>query len=313
MNYSGIYVSMPVMKAESARDDDERSRREKQQQLERQLPRMRIADKSRSEKILADAMRTDSAKDLAQRQSELPKPSTARSLQRRDDIGQSVESNVRLASEASRSVSHQVKTDDHVLTSQAVHDLEERLQFRENRLSGAEAQDLHHLEERLQCRENPPSGDEILSIMKKLKSEVQSQNKAEREAMAREAEQADLLCSLDFIAGYAGALADPCETRAAIAEVIESLRGEIAMSHAGPVPEIKWQQEGILQLISSTDAKCTLRHDAAGHTQVVIEVNEEAFQAKLPPSRTPEPNRNKFNRDPVAGDDTLPLIVQRSI
>jgi hypothetical protein len=101
--------------------------------------------------------------------------------------------------------------------------------------------------------------------------------------------------------------------RAAIAEVIESLRGEITMSHAGPVSEIKWQQEGILQLISNTDAKCTLRHDAAGHTQVVIEVNEEACQAKFPSSRTPEPNRNKFNRDPEAGDDTLPLIVQRSV
>lgn len=313
MNNSGIYVSMPVMKAESARDDDERSRKEKQQQLERQLPRMRIADKNRSEKILADAMRTDSAQDSAQRQSELPKPSTARSLQRRADSGQSVESNVRVASEASRSVSHPIKTDGHVLTSQAAHDMEERLQFRENRLSGAEAQDLHHLEERLQCRENPPSGIEILSIMKKLKHQVQNQNKAEREAMVKEAEQADLLCSLDFIAGYAGAMSDSRETRAAIAEVIESLRGEITMSHAGPVSDIKWQQEDILQLISNTDAKCTLRHDAAGHTQVVIEVNEEAFQAKLPSSRTPEPNRNKLNRDPVAGDDTLPLIVQRSV
>ena len=146
-----------------------------------------------------------------------------------------------------------------------------------------------------------------------MKNEVQNQNKVEREAMAKEAVQADLLCSLDFIAGYAGAMADPRETRAAIAEVIESLRGEITMSHAGPVSDIQWQQEGILQLISSTDAKCTLRHDAAGRTQVVIEVDEEAFQEKLPPSRTPEPNRNKLNRDPVAGDDTLPLIVQRSV
>jgi hypothetical protein len=313
MNYSGIYVSMPVMKAESAGADDERSRKEKQQQLERQLPRMRIADKNRSEKILADAMRTDSAQDLAQRQSELPKPSTARSLQRRADSGQLVESNVRVASEMSRSDAHQVKANDHALKSQNLHDLEERLPHRENRLSGAETQDLHDLEERLQFRENPPSGDEILSIMNKLKSEVQNKNKAEREAMAREAEMADLLCSLDFIAGYAGAMADPRETRAAIAEVIESLRGEITMSHAGPVSEIKWQQEDILQLISNTDAKCTLRHDAAGHTQVVIEVNEEACQAKFPSSRTPEPNRNKFNRDPEAGDDTLPLIVQRSV
>jgi hypothetical protein len=131
--------------------------------------------------------------------------------------------------------------------------------------------------------------------------------------MAREAERADLLCSLDFIAGYSGAMADPRETRAAIAEVIESVRGEIMMSHAGPVSEIKWQQEDILQLISNTDAKCTSRQDAVGHTQIVIEVNEEAFHAKLPSSLTPEPNRNKLNRDPVAGDDTLPLIVQRSV
>jgi hypothetical protein len=313
MNYSGIYVSMPVMKAESARDDDERSRKEKQQQLERQLPRMRISDKYRSEKILAKAMLNDSAQDLAQRQSELPKPSTARSLQRRAESGQTVESKVRVASEASRSDAHQVKANDHALSSQNLHDLEEHLPYREYRLSGAETQDLHDLEERLQCRENSPSCDEILSIMKKLKDEVQNKNKAEREAMAREAEQADLLCSLDFIAGYASAMADPRETRAAIAEVIESLRGEITMSHAGPVSEIKLPQEGILQLISNTDTKWTLRHDAAGHTQAVIEANEEAFHAKLPSSNTPESNKNKLNRDPVAGDDTLPLIVQRSV
>jgi len=158
MNYSGIYVSMPVMKSEPSRDDDERSRKEKQQQLERQLPRMRIADKNRSEKILADAMRTDSAKDLAQRQSELPKPSTARPLQRHTDSGQLVESNVRVVSEASRSDAHEIKADEHALTSKDLHDLEERLQCRENRLSGAVTQDLHDLEERLQCRENRLSG-----------------------------------------------------------------------------------------------------------------------------------------------------------
>ena len=321
MDASGIYISMPVMRTEPARDDDERSRKEKQKQLERQLPHMRIADKNRSEQILADAMRTGRGKHLAQRPSELPQPSTTRSLLRRADMdsGESLNqrravenerainerassetanerassetANERVDSEMPRAEVHEMKAEDHSLTSQ----------------------DLLDLEERLQCRKNPPSASEILSIMKKLESKVQNQNKTERVAMSKETEQADLLCSLDFIQGYVGALPNTRENSAAIAEVMESLRVEIMISQAEPVSNIKWQQEGILQLISNTDAKCTLRHDADGHTQVVIEVNEQSVQSRLQSSRAPEQNKNKLNRDPVPSDDTLPLVVQRSV
>lgn len=312
MDYSGIYVSMPVMKIESARDDDDRSRKERQKQLERQLPRMRIADKKRSETILAEAMRTGGRKNFSQRPSELPQPSTARSLQHRADrdsgesvsqrksvadereINRRVDSetvNEREGSEISRSEVHQMKIDDHTLTSKVLHDLEERLQ----------------------CRQNPPLASEILSIMKKCEAKVQNQNKTEREAMRKETEQADLLCSLDFIEGYVGALASPRETRAAITEVMESLRDKIMTAHSDPASDIEWQQENILQLISDTDAKCTLRHDAAGHTQVVIEVNQEALQTKSQSSRSAELNKNKLVRTPAVGDDTLPLVVQRSV
>lgn len=320
MDASGSFISMPVMRTEPARDDDERSKKERQKQLERQLPRMRIADQNRSEQILADAMRTGRGKNSAQRPSELPQPSTARSLLRRAemDSGKSLNqrntneteraikeragsetayetanetANERVGSDMPRSEIHAMKAEDHLLTSQ----------------------DLHALEERLQCRKNPPSASEILSIMKKLESKAQNQNKSDNEAMANQAEHADLLCSLDFIQGYVGALSSSRETSSAIMEVMESMRGKIMMSHAESVSDIKWQQENILQLISDTDAKCTLRHDAAGHTQVVIEVNEEALRAKSQPSRGTEPNQMKLNRTPATGEDTLPLVVQKSV
>jgi hypothetical protein len=311
MNSSGIFINMPVMKAESARDDDERSRKDQKKQLERQLPRMRIADEKKSEKILADAMRTGSRKNLEQRTSELPQPATARSLQRRADLEQSLNERVidmrqspnkqaidmgqlpneRAISEATSFDAHEMKAGEKTLTSE----------------------DLHDLEERLQCRKNPPSASEILSIIKKLEIKAQNQNKTEREAMKNETQQADLLCSLDFIDGYVGTMANPREIRAAITEVMESLRGEIMMLHSKPVSAIEWQQENILQLIGNTDAKCTLRHDAAGHTQVIIEANEEASQEKSSLGRAPEPIKNQPNRKPAAGDDTLPLVVQRSV
>jgi len=315
MDYSGIFVSMPVMKSESARDDDERSRKEKQKQLERQLPRMRIADQNRSEQILADAMRTDRSKNSAQRPSEFPQPSTARSLLRRADMDSGEPLNQRKAVENEQAINGRAssETANERVVSETANERVGR---------ALNSQDLHDLEERLQCRKNPPSASEILSIVKKLESKAQHQNKSEREAMAKQAEHAehaehakhaDLLCSLDFIQGYIGALPATRETAAAITEVMESLRGQIVMAHSEHVSDIKWQEEGILQLISNTDAKCTLTHDAAGHTQVVIEVNEDALQAKSQSSRATEQNKNKLNRDSTTLDDTLPLVVQRSV
>ncbi len=136
MNSPGIFFSIPVMKVESARDDDERSRKEQQKQLERQLPRMRIADEKKSEKFLADALRTGSGKKSEQRPSELPQPATARSLQRRVESGELL--NERVAGETPGSGPQDVIAEEKSLISQDFYNLEERLQCRKNPLSASE-------------------------------------------------------------------------------------------------------------------------------------------------------------------------------
>jgi hypothetical protein len=152
-----------------------------------------------------------------------------------------------------------------------------------------------------------------LLIIQKLKIKALNQNKTECEAMKKEAQQSDLLCSLDFIEGYVGALASPEEIRAAITEVMDSLRGVIMMPFSERAPDVGWQQNNPTQFISNTDTKCTLKHDASGDTQVIIEVSEKVLQEKYPQVRAPEPTNRKLKHNPAPAEETLPLVVQKSI
>lgn len=289
MDAFGSFISMPVVRVDSGRSDDEQSKKEKQRQMERQLPRMRIADKNKSEKMLEDAMQAGTKAKIVQESSSLPKPATVKQKQVTDEL-------------------HHRPVDRnefgcHAIDKESIHD----------QRNAHDRQPLQALDDLIQRRENVPSLPEILSLLKQAEKDCKLNLDEEANARQSDFYQEDMLCSLDFMSGYVSAFAEMPDICAEIAGVIESLRQQVTIRIADAGANIAPQQESLVQLISESGTTCSVLKDSEGRQKLVIEVGEPAVQRVTSSSRRAEIKDETSRQSAQSADDTLPLIVQRSV
>jgi len=295
------HISMPVVRVDSDRNDDDQSKKEKHRQLERQLPRMRIAEKNRSEKILASAMQAGETRKSVQEFSTLPRPAVVKNKNHSDDFNHdpSRKSTVNNYSINKENLNHTLEKNDDSRYSKF--------------MKSTDVSELHGLEDRLHQRDNPISLAEMLDILKntdkKLKNDKKSEIKAKQDAI----DQVDMLCSLDFLGGYVSASAEMPAIRAEIMEVIGSLRQQVTNHQVDAVTNIALQHEGLVQLLSDSETQYSVRKDASGHQKLVIEVSESRMNKIMSP--LPQREKREAASDPIGkpGEDSLPLVVQRSV
>ena len=301
MNRSGIFINMPVVRIDSGRNNNDQSEKEKERQLERQLPRMRIAEKNRSEKILANAMQSGATKKSVQEFSNLPRPATVKNKNYEDDLNHELKSKDNLDHEpmTKHDLSHDSKSD---------HDLNHVPKVNSQDLAG-----LHALEELLHCRENPPSLSNILTMLKNTDTQMKHDPMSEAKAKQDNADWGDTLCSLDFLDGYVSASAEMPVIRAEIMEVIESLRQQVTNRNVDVGMNIPMSQEGLVQLLGDSETQYSVQQDSSGHQKLVIEVSESTMRKTAPFPRRTEARDAASNQINKPGDDSLPLAVQRSV
>ena len=313
INRSGIFISMPVARIDTGRNNDNQSEKEKEKekQLERQLPRMRTGEKNRSEKILENALQSGLKKNSPQEFSNLPRPATIKHNKNEDglhhDLKKKDVSNRELDSK--NIINHEpARKDDLKHEPKIKEDLNHGRELTSPDLAG-----LHTLEELLHRRENPPSLSDILNMLKNTDKKVKLDQTSEAKAKQDNAELSDTLCSLDFLGGYVSASAEMPLIRGEIMEVIESLRQQVTNRSSDVGVNIPLSQEGLVQLIGDSETQLSLNQDAAGHQTLVIEVSESTMSKIVSPPRRSETKDSNFNQDRKPGDDTLPLTVQRGI
>ena len=291
MNRSGVFINMPVVRIDSGRNNNDQSEKEKERQLERQLPRMRIAEKNRSEKILANAMQSGATKKSVQEFSNLPRPATVKNKSYEDDLN------------------HEPKHKDGLNhESKGNHDLNHEPKVNSQDLAG-----LHALEDLLHCRENPPSLSNILTMLKNTDTKMKHDQMSEAKAKQDNADWGDTLCSLDFLGGYVSASAEMPVIRAEIMEVIESLRQQVTNRNVDVGMNISNSQEGLVQLLGDSETQYSVQQDSSGHQKLVIEVSESTMRKAASSHRRTEARDATSNQINKPGDDSLPLAVQRSV
>jgi hypothetical protein len=282
---------MPVVRIDSGRNNNDQSEKEKERQLERQLPRMRIAEKNRSEKILANAMQSGATKKSVQEFSNLPRPATVKNKSYEDDLN------------------HEPKHKDGLNhESKGNHDLNHEPKVNSQDLAG-----LHALEDLLHCRENPPSLSNILTMLKNTDTKMKHDQMSEAKAKQDNADWGDTLCSLDFLGGYVSASAEMPVIRAEIMEVIESLRQQVTNRNVDVGMNISNSQEGLVQLLGDSETQYSVQQDSSGHQKLVIEVSESTMRKAASSHRRTEARDATSNQINKPGDDSLPLAVQRSV
>jgi len=313
INRSGIFISMPVARIDTGRNNDNQSEKEKEKekQLERQLPRMRTGEKNRSEKILENALQSGLKKNSPQEFSNLPRPATIKHNKNEDglhhDLKKKDVSNRELDSK--NLINHEpARKDDLKHEPKIKEDLNHGRELTSPDLAG-----LHTLEELLHRRENPPSLSDILNMLKNTDKKVKLDQTSEAKAKQDNAELSDTLCSLDFLGGYVSASAEMPVIREQIMEVIESLRQQVTNRSSDVRVNIPLSQEGLVQLIGDSETQLSLNQDAAGHQTLVIEVTESTMSKIVSSPRRSETKDPNFNQDRKPGDDTLPLTVQRGV
>jgi hypothetical protein len=282
---------MPVVRIDSGRNNNDQSEKEKERQLERQLPRMRIAEKNRSEKILANAMQSGATKKSVQEFSNLPRPATVKNKSYEDDLN------------------HEPKHKDGLNhESKGNHDLNHEPKVNSQDLAG-----LHALEDLLHCRGNPPSLSNILTMLKNTDTKMKHDQMSEAKAKQDNADWGDTLCSLDFLGGYVSASAEMPVIRAEIMEVIESLRQQVTNRNVDVGMNISNSQEGLVQLLGDSETQYSVQQDSSGHQKLVIEVSESTMRKAASSHRRTEARDATSNQINKPGDDSLPLAVQRSV
>ena len=323
INRSGIFISMPVARIDTGRNNDNQSEKEKEKekQLERQLPRMRTGEKNRSEKILENALQSGLKKNSPQEFSNLPRPATIKHNKNEDglhhDLKKKDVSNRELDSK--NLINHEPASKDDLKHEPKIKDeFKNELKIRDDlnhgrELTSPDLAGLHTLEELLHRRENPPSLSDILNMLKNTDKKVKLDQTSEAKTKQDNAELSDTLCSLDFLGGYVSASAEMPVIRGEIMEVIESLRQQVTNRSSEVGVNISLSQEGLVQLIGDSETQLSLNQDAAGHQTLVIEVSESTMSKIVSPPRRSETKDSNFNQDRKPGDDTLPLTVQRCI
>ncbi len=301
MNRSGIFINMPVVKIDSGRNNNDQSEKEKERQLERQLPQMRIAEKNRSEKILANAMQSGKARKPVQEFSNLPRPATIKNQSKLDDFNQ--------PARILDSLNHRpISKDDLNHRPISKDDLNQSKEIKPSEL-----RELHALEELLHHRDNPISLSDMLAVLKNTDKYLKNDQVSEMKAQQDAADQDDMLCSLDFLGGYVSAFSEMPVIRAEIMEVIESLRQQVTSRYVDTRPNITLQQESSVQLLGESETQYSVRQDSSGHQKLVIEVSESTMKRGVAYPRRAETQEAGSRQINKPGDDSLPLAVQRSV
>ena len=321
MNRSGILISMPVVSIDSGRNNDNQSDKDKERQLERQLPRMRIAEKNRSEKILANAMQSGVSKKPVQEFSNLPRPATIKNKNNDDDLSHGTNGKDVLNHDLNGKdvLKHDPNGKDILNNApkskdEKSHELMSKHDVNHGKEpTSSDLAELHTLEELLHRRENPPSLSNILTMLKNADKKMKHDQMSEVKTRQGAADWGDALCSLDFLGGYVSASADMPLIRAEITEVIESLRQQLTSRSMAVGINIPLSQEGLVQLISDSETQFSVNQDPSGHQTLVIEVSESTMSKIVSAPRRSETKDPIFNQNKKPGDDTLPLTVQRGV
>ncbi|MEO0316148.1 MAG: hypothetical protein RI928_2604 [Pseudomonadota bacterium] len=293
MDVSGSYISMPVIRTESDRGDDERSKQEKQKQNEHRLPRMRIGEKQKSEKMLSDAMNMDTRKNSTPMPKQFPKPASVITKQ----------------SQAQPEINPEIKP-------QSQKNLQEENEVKEGREEHQElltSKDLHDLEDRLFERGNTPELPDVVADLKGILNKTLKRDFSKTNDVNEKSHQEEMLCSLDFIEGYLAVPDNAKETQAELAEVIDALRQKIMNQPLATGFGVTVQQEGLIQVLGNSKSQSSIQKDSLGHSQLVVEVGDEVIQDVVSSANSAKPVKDKRVEDRKPGDDSLPLIVQRSI
>lgn len=289
MYASGSMISMPVMKIDHDSGGNDQSKQEKKKQIERQLPRMLIADKQVSEKILANAMRPEIEKNTNKPPSIFPQPSA-----KLKESGQ-----------------HSLRPSSAVQKEHA-GDIAPGLAERKKEKS-LKSEDFHALEEYLLSRNNPLDSSEILSILKNMMNRPYEHQAVESAGIEGENSREDIACSLDFIEGYVFGSDTLKSAHSDFAEIIESLRQKIMGHMFEPGSYAVLQEQGCSQLLSNSGIFFSLQQNVSGHQRLVVEGRDRPT-AEGPSSDSPlESDQSKPSQEAKPEDDSLPLIVQRSV
>jgi hypothetical protein len=302
---------MPVVRIDSGRNNNDQSEKEKERQLERQLPRMRIAEKNRSEKILANAMQSGVTKSPIRESSNLPRPATVKNKNYEEDLnhGSKHKDVLNREPKSRNDLNHEPKSrNDLNHESNIDHDLDHVAN-----VNSPDLAELRMLEELLHRRENPPSLSNILTLLKNTDEKIKNEQTSEAKAKQDNTDWGDTLCSLDFLGGYVSAYSEMPVIRAEIMEVIESLRQQVTNRNVGVGMNISLPREGLVQLISDSETQFSVNQDASGHQTIVIEVSESTMSKIVSSPRRAETRDPTFNQNKKPGGDTLPLTVQRGI
>jgi hypothetical protein len=311
MDTSASFISMPVVRVDSDRNNDEQSKKEKQRQLERQLPRMRTIEKSSSERMLAHAMQAGITKASAQEFSALPRPATIKNPPSEDGLTHKSRSrgdvDRSLVGEADL---NQPPTNKDILNNRPI---EKDSSFRQKEVNVQEMGELHALEEMLSSRVNPPSTSDILNMLKSIDRKIKNDQALGIKSSLDAAEQEEIICSLDFLDGYVSASAEIPVIHAEVMGMIESLRQKITSHRVEIGANIIHQPEHSVQLLGGSETRYLVQQDTLGHQKVVIEASESTMQKIVSLPRRSEEKDAALNRTGKPGDDTLPLAVQRSV
>jgi hypothetical protein len=293
MDVSGSYISMPVIRTESDRGDDDRSKQEKQKQNEHRLPRMRIGEKQKSEKILSDAMNIDARKNATPMPKQFPKPASVvtKQSQAQPEIKPEINPQLQNNFQAENEVKEGREEHQELLTSK----------------------DLHDLEDRLFERGNTPEHSEVIADLKVILNKTPKRDFSKTNDVNEKSQQEEMLCSLDFIEGYLAVSDHMKATQAELAEVIEALRQKIMNQSLATGFGVTVQQEGLLQLLSESKNQFAIQKNSLDYSQSEVEVGDEVMQDNGSSANSAKPVKDKRGEDKKPGDDSLPLIVQRSI
>ncbi len=321
MNRSGIFINMPVVKIDSSRNNNDQSEKEKERQIERQLPRMRIAEKNRSEKILANAMQSGAAKKPVQEFTNVPRPATVKNQSKLDDFNQSARilDSLNYRPISKDDLNHNpISKDDlhhHPISKDDLHhhpiSKDDLNQPKESK--PAELRELHALEELLHHRHNPLPLSDMLAVLKNTDQYLKSDQVSEMKAQQDAADHDDMLCSLDFLGGYVSAFSEMPVIRAEIMEVIESLRQQVTSRCVDTGPNVILQQEGSVQSLGDSETQYSVQKDSLGNQRRVIELSESSMKRGVASPRRAEAQDAGSRQINKPGDDSLPLTVQRSV
>lgn len=289
MDVSGSYISMPVIRTESDRGDDERSKQERQKRNEHRLPRMRIDEKQKSEKMLSDAMNFDTRKNSTPMPKQFPKPASV--VTKQSHVEPEIKPQSQNILEAENEVMEGRDEHQELLTSK----------------------DLHDLEDRLFDRENTPDPAEVVADLKIILSKTLKLDFSKNNDVNENSQQEEMLCSLDFIEGYLAVPDNMKATQAELAEVIDALRQKIMNQPLATGFGVTVQQEGLIQVLGNSKSQSSIQKDSLGYSQLVVEVGDEVIQDVASSVNSAKPVKDKRVEDRKPGDDSLPLIVQRSI